>query len=247
MVHKSKEYDSQYRLFFFLAVVFYSTMKIFIKDIPVLIISNQEFIKSSMYDRIYEASGFRLSTDSLAGEVLVKNATVEVIDQFLIFLKQHKLKKLEEITFKVEDYEEVVKSIKKDYTIIKAAGGLVLNEGEVLMIWRLKKWDLPKGKLDKGEKPKQAALREVEEECNIKVKIGKRICHTWHTYKQNGRRILKKTYWYRMYCIDDSEMKPQLSENIEGIKWMNESELKESLYNTYPSIRDVFRHYSLMD
>jgi hypothetical protein len=50
-----------------------------------------------------------------------------------------------------------------------------------------------------------------------------------------------------MYCIDDSEMKPQLSENIEDIKWMNESELKESLYNTYPSIRDVFRHYSLMD
>ena len=35
--------------------------------------------------------------------------------------------------------------------------------------------------------------------------------------------------------------------NIEDIQWMNESELKEALYNTYPSIRDVFRHYYLMD
>lgn len=222
-------------------------MKIFIKDIPVVIISNQEILKSSMYDRIYEASDFRLSLDTLVGEVLIKNATAEVIDGFLVFLKQNRLKKLQEITFKVDDYDTVVEDIKKDYTIIKAAGGLILNEGEVLMIWRLKKWDLPKGKLDKGEKPKSAAVREVEEECNVKVKLGKKICHTWHTYKQNGRRILKKTYWYRMYCIDDSEMKPQLEENIEDIKWMNEEELKEALYNTYPSIRDVFRHYYLMD
>jgi ADP-ribose pyrophosphatase YjhB (NUDIX family) len=222
-------------------------MKIFIKDIPVIIISNQEIVKSSAYDRIYEASEFSLTLDTLTGEVLIKNATVEIIDQFLLFLKQHKLKKLEEITFKVDDYEAVVEDIKQDYTIIKAAGGLVLNEGEVLMIWRLKKWDLPKGKLNKKEKSKKAAVREVEEECNVKVKIGKKICHTWHTYKQNGRRILKKTYWYRMYCIDDTEMKPQLEENIEDIKWMNETELKEALYNTYPSIRDVFRHYYLMD
>ncbi len=222
-------------------------MKIFIKDIPVIIISNQEIVKSSMYDRIYDGPEFRLSLDTLIGEVLIKNATVQIIDKFLLFLKQNKLKKLEEITFKVDDYEAVVEDIKQDYTIIKAAGGLVLNEGEVLMIWRLKKWDLPKGKLDKKEGPKKAAIREVEEECNIKVKLGKKICHTWHTYKQNGRRILKKTYWYRMYCIDDSEMKPQLSENIERIEWMNESELKEALYNTYPSIRDVFRHYYMMD
>lgn len=222
-------------------------MKIFIKNLPVVILSKQEFIKTSDYDHIYDGKSWEIKMENLAGEVLVKNANTLVIDQFLVFLKQNNLKKLEEITFTVDDYELVIEDIKKDYEIIRAAGGLVLNEGEVLMIWRLKKWDLPKGKLDKKEKPKEAAIREVEEECNVKVKIGKKICHTWHTYKQNGRRILKKTYWYRMYCIDDSEMKPQLEENIEDIKWMNESELKEALYNSYPSIRDVFRHYYLMD
>jgi ADP-ribose pyrophosphatase YjhB (NUDIX family) len=222
-------------------------MKIFIKNKPVIIISNQEIVKSSAYDRIYDASEFNLNTDSLAGEVLIENATAEVIDQFLVYLKQNKLKKLEEITFKVDNYERVVADIKQDYHIVKAAGGLVLKEGEALMIWRLKKWDLPKGKLNKGEKPKKAAVREVEEECNIKVKLGRKICHTWHTYKQNGRRILKKTYWYKMYCIDDTDMQPQISESIEDIKWMNETELKEALYSTYPSIRDVFRYYYMMD
>lgn len=222
-------------------------MKIYIKDIPVIIISDQEFIKTSNYDNIYKGSFEKIKFNQLTGDVLIKDATAEVIDNFLLFLKQNNMKKLEEITFVVNEYEAVIKDIKSDYTIIKAAGGLVLNEGEVLMIWRLKKWDLPKGKLDKNEKPKAAAVREVEEECNVQVKLGKKICHTWHTYKQNGRRILKKTYWYAMYCIDDSDMKPQLEENIEDLKWMNEKELKEALYNTYPSVRDVFRHYNLMN
>ena len=221
-------------------------MKIFIKDIPVIILSDQEFIKTSNYDYIYEKGTFK-GFDKLVGEVLIKDAKAELIDEFLVFLKQNIIKKLEEITFTVHDYKKVVADIKNDYTIIKAAGGLVLNEGEVLMIWRLKKWDLPKGKLEKGEKPKKAAIREVEEECNVKVKLGKKICHTWHTFKQNGKRILKITYWFRMYCVDDSKMKPQLEENIEEIKWMNETELKEAFYNTYPSIRDVFRHYNMMD
>lgn len=222
-------------------------MKIFIKNIPVIIISNQDFIRTSNYDNIYQGSLMNLHFGQLSGEVLIRDATTDIIDEFMLYLKQNSVKKLEEITFAIDDCEAVIKGIKKDYTIIKAAGGLVLKEGEVLMIWRLKKWDLPKGKLKKGEKQKNAAVREVEEECNVKVRLGKKICHTWHTYKQNGRRILKKTYWYKMYCIDDSKMKPQLEENIEDIKWMNEAELKEAFYNTYPSIRDVFRHYHLLD
>lgn len=222
-------------------------MKIFIQDIPIIIVSNHESIKTSDYDHIFEGDHWNIQIESLTEEVLVKDASTKVIDDFLVVLKQNSLKKLEGITFTVDKYDVVINDIKNDYTIIKAAGGLVLNEGEVLMMWRLKKWDLPKGKLDKGEKPKEAAIREVEEECNVTVKAGKKICHTWHTYKKNGKRILKKTYWYRMYCVDDSEMMPQIEENIEEIRWMDEAELKEALYNSYSSIRDVFRHYYLMD
>ena len=67
-------------------------MKIFIKDIPVIIISNQEFVKTSNYDNIYK--GEKLKLDQLSGEVLVKDATTKVIDDFLVFLKQNSIKKL---------------------------------------------------------------------------------------------------------------------------------------------------------
>ena len=48
---------------------------------------------------------------------------------------------------------------------IKAAGGLVSRDKELLFIHRLGKWDLPKGKLEKKESNKLAAVREVREEC----------------------------------------------------------------------------------
>jgi hypothetical protein len=54
------------------------------------------------------------------------------------------------------------------YTIIQAGGGLVYNDaGDIMMIFRRGKWDLPKGKLDKGETIDECALREVGEETGI--------------------------------------------------------------------------------
>ena len=68
------------------------------------------------------------------------------------------------------------------YRTIKAAGGLVLNDkNEVLLIYRRNKWDLPKGKVDEEEKLRAAALREVGEETGLKnpeiisaIRFGKR-------------------------------------------------------------------------
>ena len=71
--------------------------------------------------------------------------------------------------------EKVFKSFIANIRIIKAAGGLVKNgEGQYLFIHRLGKWDLPKGKVEENEKMKEAALREVEEECGIKISNGER-------------------------------------------------------------------------
>ena len=56
--------------------------------------------------------------------------------------------------------DELKKAFWKHFTIIKAAGGLVKNEkGEYLFIFRRGSWDLPKGKLDKGETIEQCAVR----------------------------------------------------------------------------------------
>ena len=49
------------------------------------------------------------------------------------------------------------------FNIIKAGGGVVNNnKNQILFIYRLKRWDLPKGKLDKGETIRECAEREVE-------------------------------------------------------------------------------------
>lgn len=65
--------------------------------------------------------------------------------------------------------QEVFEKLQVRCKFILAAGGLVKNtEDQWLLIFRLGKWDLPKGKLENGETPEAAALREVEEECGIK-------------------------------------------------------------------------------
>jgi len=222
-------------------------MKIFIQDVPVNIIPVDAPIDTTHFDKVINCREAAPDFGKLSNDVLLQNANAQQIDKFLLLLKQNKFRKLEEITFTVWNYDGVIKHVKSNFTIIKAAGGLVFKQGEILMIYRLKKWDLPKGKLDDGESSKEGAIREVEEECNIKVELGEKICDTWHTYKRNGKKILKKTKWYAMRCVDDTSMRPQVEEDIEDLKWMDERELRQALYNTYPSIRYVFRQYYNQD
>ena len=67
---------------------------------------------------------------------------------------------------------------------------------QVLMIYRLGKWDLPKGKLKSDEDQAAGALREVEEETNIKLELGEELPSTWHSYAYKGNKMLKKTSWF---------------------------------------------------
>ena len=112
------------------------------------------------------------------------------------------------------------------------------------MIYRLNKWDLPKGKLKKKESPVEGAKREVEEECNIRVLSQEKICATWHSYIRKGKRILKKTDWYLMNCTDDSEMGPQMEELIEDVRWFERKDVKKALKGSYRSIEEVFNIYT---
>ena len=139
--------------------------------------------------------------------------------------------------------DELKKAFWKKFTIVKAAGGYVQNEkDEVLMIFRRGKWDLPKGKLDKGEKLEECAIREVEEETGLKkVKIVSALTTTYHTYHEGSRFILKESYWYRMKAKSDELLIPQQEESISAIQWVNDSEMKKCLLNSFPSIIDVVK------
>ena len=138
------------------------------------------------------------------------------------------------------DLEKLKKSFFKHFNIIQAAGGLVLNkEKDVLMIFRRGKWDLPKGKLDKGETIEACAVREVEEETGIsKIKLGKKIMTTYHTYTEFGKHNLKESHWYNMLTSEE-KLVPQTEEDITEIRWVKKEDIKEYLPNTFPSIIDV--------
>lgn len=149
------------------------------------------------------------------------------------------------LTPNAKDYlKKVIKSI----SMIEAAGGVVENEkGDFLFIYRNHKWDLPKGKLEKGEKKKTGAVREVEEECGIKVNsIGKKICVTYHTYKSKGEVILKRTHWYQMTFKGEGELKPQLEEGITKVLWFKREQTAPIVKNTFPSIIDVLVKLELL-
>ena len=129
-----------------------------------------------------------------------------------------------------------------DYTLIEAAGGLVYNsDNQLLMIFRDDKWDLPKGKLEVGENIEECAIREVEEECGVEeLSIVKKLKSTYHTYKLNGKTILKRTYWFKMNSNYKSKLTPQLEEGITKVEWVSLSEVPSKLENSYGNIKELF-------
>jgi 8-oxo-dGTP pyrophosphatase MutT (NUDIX family) len=139
--------------------------------------------------------------------------------------------------------DELKKAFFKKFTFIQAAGGLVLNEKkEILLIFRRGKWDLPKGKLDRGEKLEGCAVREVEEETGLqKVKLVSPLTITYHTYHEGARFILKESHWYNMKVSGDQKLVPQTSEDIQEIKWVGANELSSYLKNSFPSVADVLQ------
>lgn len=221
-------------------------MKIFINDTPFRIIPFSKEIKLNDYDHIVVDASDNIDFNLFHDDVLIQHASIKLIDKYLQLLKVNSNSPIDSITFQVDNFKEATNFFKNNYTIIEAAGGVVEKNGHVLLIYRLGKWDLPKGKIDNMEKIEDTAVREVVEECNISVSLGPKVCHTWHTYKRNNSNILKKTSWFRMKCTDDSDMKPQQSEDIEDLRWMTPKEVNIALYDSYPSIRHVFRKFYKM-
>ncbi|MFO7673536.1 MAG: NUDIX domain-containing protein, partial [Lutibacter sp.] len=104
------------------------------------------------------------------------------VDEIVEQIFQHKLVG---IALFCENLETCWTKFQTYFKSQKAAGGKVLNaNNEVLFIYRFNKWDLPKGKLDKGESIFACAIREVEEECGItNLQVIKPLETTYHIYQ----------------------------------------------------------------
>ena len=142
-----------------------------------------------------------------------------------------------------DDVEYMWRDFCSYYQLIEAAGGVVVNsKREVLWILRNGKWDLPKGKVESGEKVEDAAVREVEEECAVRgINRGALLGVTYHTYSFKSEAILKKTYWYAMTCSSEQVLKPQLEEGITEVVWADNTKHLSCVTNTYTSIVELLK------
>jgi len=223
-------------------------MNLFVNDIPVTILKSGKKPAFGDVNHVVDATAEKITKASLINHVWIKNVTVADMDNILDQLDSGVPLQLISLVVSVKDIKAIKDYLRRRFKVIDAAGGLVVKRGKFLMIYRMKKWDLPKGKRDPGESSRQTAIREIDEECNIKVKLGKRIVTTWHTYTMNRNPMLKRTRWYEMDLVDDSEMKPDHKESIEDIRWMTRKEVYHALENSYNSIRFVFsRYYAEVD
>ncbi len=141
-----------------------------------------------------------------------------------------------------ENEHKLHKFLKKKLPVVIAGGGLVYNDRkEILFIYRNKKWDLPKGKIEKGEDIQNCAIREVEEETGVEgLSIKKFITKTYHVFKRNGKYRLKETYWYEMHTSYNGELIPQEKEGIEKVKWKGFEKSQKALEKSYANIKLLF-------
>lgn len=140
------------------------------------------------------------------------------------------------------DEKEILKTLKAKLPVQKGGGGLVYNtNNEVLFIFRNGKWDLPKGGIDKGEEIEATALREVEEETGVtNLVITNKLQKTYHIFKRNGDYKLKITHWYEMRTDFTGTPVGQTEEGIEKVAWLNPTQIKEALKNSYENIKLLF-------
>lgn len=132
---------------------------------------------------------------------------------------------------------------------IKAAGGVVfrIKSGvtELLLIYRNGVWDLPKGKLEKGESIPMCASREVAEETGSELPIIiSDLGTTYHEYIQKSKEYQKTTFWFSMILPKDQALNPQTEEGIEQIDWIPIDEASEIIgYDNLRIIIDRFREF----
>lgn len=197
-----------------------------------------------MYQVFINQSSITFQQKPIAENLFIpyNNLYINSVDQILSIIDRLKVvHNSEHFTLLVSNLDFIWKEFLNSVKIVSAAGGILENQnGDWLFIFRNGKWDLPKGKVEKGEEIKEAAVREVEEECGIsKIKLGVELLTTYHVYWINEEIILKPTYWYKMSGGDGQKLVPQTEEGIEKVEWINPKKLEVVKANTYASIEKL--------
>ena len=113
-----------------------------------------------------------------------------------------------------------------------SAGGIVYRARhgrfEIVLIEDTNnQWTFPKGHIEQGEKPEEAAIRETQEEVGIQdLKLIELIEKSDYWFKFNNALIHKFVYFYLMLTTNQNEPQPQITE-IKDAKWFEACEAFE--------------------
>ncbi|PLX03656.1 MAG: NUDIX hydrolase [Marinilabiliales bacterium] len=203
-----------------------------------------------MYKVFNNGSLIIINSKAIYNENNLMNLRIDNEKDMIAFTEKIFSKKITVDTLLYSDNEnQLFELFKSQFKIIYAAGGVVnkpISEGDklILLIKRLGFWDFPKGKIEKGEDPAMAAIREVIEETSIdKLQIKKELPSTWHIYELKGKWVLKKTYWYEMTTSSKNIPSPQTEEDIEIAEWRISDEAEELMNQSYRSLKEGFKEY----
>lgn len=191
--------------------------KVFVKDIPIILSTEKNIGDHYTTIPLKQARFKKLVKKIYNGELLYLNLYHKNAEKLETYLRE-KIK------------------------VVEAAGGLVYNDkDEILFIRRNKKWDLPKGKIEKGETHQVAAIREVMEETGVEnLEVRDFLMTTYHIFTRNDKFKLKVTYWYEMYTDYNGLLMPQADEGIKKVKWKDFEKSKNALQDSYENIKLLF-------
>jgi len=106
-----------------------------------------------------------------------------------------------------------------------SAGGVVVRGGEVVVIVPTRRaadgrrvLALPKGHVDPGETPEQAARREVREEAGVDADLVGSLGEVRYWYQRNGRRIPKLVTFF-LFDYRGGDVADHDAE-VEEARWM---------------------------
>ncbi len=111
---------------------------------------------------------------------------------------------------------------------VRAAGAVVLRKGRVLMVHRpaYDDWSFPKGKLDRGEMTAAAAVREVEEETGLRVRLGLPLSRQSYP---SGPRTKVVDYWVGRVVGDHDVSTYLVNAEIDEVAWVKVDKAAERL------------------
>lgn len=126
---------------------------------------------------------------------------------------------------------------------VRAAGGVVRREAsdgvEIVVVHRPAPhddWSLPKGKLDPGERHRDAAVREVHEETGLRCELLERLGEIrYDTPVGQDKRVR----WWSMAVLDDDGFTP--GREIDDMRWIAVDAAEDLL--TWPSDHEVLDRF----